>query len=494
MSSATLGLGNGMSVVGAPRVMPVLEKRLTQVRRHRVAGWAIDTVLIALAAGATASIQLATLTTPPGDPAAWPAAAILVAGWSIALMALSDRARRRGAGERLELVPIVHSAAIGVAALAVAAGAFGWISLRPHIATTVPLGIVALVAARLARRTWVSRHPVEHSLAPRTLVVGTVSSVEHTIRSLVADPRFAHHIVGVAVSDPDASDITVDGRRFRALGTPEEVAALARSECVETVIVADGVTDPDYLRRLSWSLEGAATDLILATRLADVDRSRIAFERTHGLALTHVSLPKFDRSTLRAKRTLDVCVAVLALVPIALVTPLIALVIRLDGPGGVLFRQRRIGRDGREFDILKFRTMTTDAEARRAELETANEGAGPLFKLKNDPRVTRVGAVLRRFSLDELPQFWNVLMGEMSVVGPRPPLPSEVADYERDVFRRLYVQPGITGLWQVSGRSDLTWEQSVRLDLHYVENWSVATDLKIIGRTAAAMARPRGAY
>uniref|UniRef100_UPI002898E7FD exopolysaccharide biosynthesis polyprenyl glycosylphosphotransferase n=1 Tax=Microbacterium sp. TaxID=51671 RepID=UPI002898E7FD len=196
----------------------------------------------------------------------------------------------------------------------------------------------------------------------------------------------------------------------------------------------------------------------------------------------------------RAKRALDVCVAVLALVPIALVTPIIALAIRLDGPGGVLFRQRRIGRDGREFDILKFRTMTTDAEARRAELETANEGAGPLFKLKNDPRVTRVGAVLRRFSLDELPQFWNVLMGEMSVVGPRPPLPSEVVDYERDVFRRLYVQPGITGLWQISGRSDLTWEQSVRLDLHYVENWSVATDLKIIARTAAVMVAPKGAY
>ena len=494
MSSATLGLGNGMSVVGAPRVMPVLEKRLTQVRRHRVAGWAIDTVLIALAAGATASIQLATLPTPPGDPAAWPAAAILVAGWSIALMALSDRARRRGAGERLELVPIVHSAAIGVATLAVAAGAFGWISLRPHIAMTVPLGIVALVAARLARRTWVSRHPVEHSLAPRTLIVGTASSVEHTIRSLMSDPRFAHHIVGVAVPGSGATSVTVDGRGYRTLGTPQHVAHLARSECVETVIVADGIDDPDYLRRLSWSLEGAATDLILATRLADVDRSRIAFERTHGLALTHVSLPKFDRTTLQAKRALDVLVALVALLPVALITPVIALAIRLDGPGGTFFRQRRIGRDGREFDILKFRTMTTDAEARRIEFEAANEGAGPLFKLKNDPRVTRVGAVLRRFSLDEMPQFWNVLMGEMSVVGPRPPLPDEVRDYDRDVLRRLYVQPGITGLWQISGRSDLTWEQSVRLDLHYVENWSVAADLKIMAQTAAVLVRPRGAY
>jgi len=160
----------------------------------------------------------------------------------------------------------------------------------------------------------------------------------------------------------------------------------------------------------------------------------------------------------------------------------------------VLFRQRRIGRDGREFDILKFRTMVATAEEDRAALEALNEGAGPLFKLKSDPRVTRVGAVLRRFSLDELPQFWNVLRGEMSVVGPRPPLPSEVHGYAGTVFRRLYVQPGITGLWQVSGRSDLTWEQSVRLDLHYVENWSLATDLAIIARTASVMVRPRGAY
>ncbi|MBN9215729.1 MAG: sugar transferase [Microbacterium sp.] len=474
--------------------MPLLEQRLTLVRRHRVAGTAIDTLLISVAAAVTATTQLATLPTPPGDPAALPAAVVLVACWSVALMAFSERARRRGAGGRMDLMPILHSAVIGVAALAVAAGLFAWTSLRPHIAITVPLGIATLVAARLIHRGWALRHPARQTLAPRTLVVGSRSGVEHTIRSLVADPRFAHHIVGAAFPGAADASLSVDDRAFRALGSPAQVAALARSECIETVIIADGIDDPDYLRRLSWSLEGAATDLILATRLADVDRSRIAFEATHGLALTHVSLPKFDRSTLRTKRALDVVVAALALVPIAVITPLIALAIKLDSPGSVLFRQRRIGRDGREFDILKFRTMGMDAEAKRAELEAANEGSGPLFKLKADPRITRVGGFLRRFSLDELPQFWNVLAGEMSVVGPRPPLPSEVADYEHDALRRLYVQPGITGLWQISGRSDLTWEQSIRLDLHYVENWSLATDLKIIGRTAAAMVRPRGAY
>lgn len=474
--------------------MPVLEKRLTQARRHRVAGWAIDIMLIALAVGVTATVRAAILPTPPGDPAALPASIVLVAGWAAALMALSDRARRRGAGGRGELVPVLHSAAIGIAILAILAETLGWSSLGAHVAASVPLGVAALVSARLVRWTWIRRHPADQSLAPRTLVVGSRSGVEHTIRSLVADPRFAHRIVGTAISGTTDEPLVIGGQTYPSLGTPQQVSTLARSAGVDTVIVADAVDDPDYLRRLSWSLEGAATDLILATRLTDVDRARIAFERTHGLALTHVSLPRFDRSTLRAKRALDVVVAALALVPIALVTPFVAAAIKLDTPGPVLFRQRRIGREGREFDILKFRTMTADAEARRSELETANEGAGPLFKIRNDPRVTRVGAFLRRFSLDELPQFWNVLSGEMSVVGPRPPLPSEVAGYQREVFRRLYVQPGITGLWQISGRSDLTWEQSVRLDLHYVENWSLATDMTIIARTAAVMIRPRGAY
>lgn len=474
--------------------MPVLERRLTQARRHRAAGWAIDTALIALAAAITATVHMTVNPALPGEPSIWPAAAILVCGWSVALVMLTDRSRRRGAGGRMELLPIMHSAVIALAVLALVAGTLGGISLQPQIASTLPLGIAALVSARIVRRTWIRRHPADRPTAPRTIVVGSRSAVEHTIRSLVADPRFAHRIVGAAIADEAGDPVRIDSRIFPALGTPSQVADLARAECVDAVIIAGGIDDPDYLHRLSWSLEGAATDLVLATQLTDVDRSRIAFERTHGLALTHVSLPRFDRSTLRAKRVLDVIVAVLALVPIILITPVIALAITLDSPGGILFRQRRIGRDGREFDILKFRTMCTDAEAQRAQLEASNEGAGPLFKMKSDPRVTRVGAFLRRFSLDELPQFWNVLTGEMSVVGPRPPLPSEVVGYERDAMRRLYVQPGITGLWQVSGRSDLTWEQSVRLDLHYVENWSVLTDLKIIARTAAVMVHPRGAY
>lgn len=474
--------------------MPGLERRLTRVRRQRAGAWAIDTALITAAAAATATVHALIAPAAITAPSEALVAAMLVVAWAGSLVLLSDHAHRRGGGERFEVLPIVHSALIGIAILAIAMVLLGSPLLRPHVVATLPVGVAALVSARLVRRMRATRRPVLRALAPRTLVVGTRAAVERTVESLLSAPRFSANIIGTAVDGDTGGRMLVAGHSIPTLGSTTEVARLAREACIETVVVADGSADPDYLRRLSWSLEGVATDLILATRLTDVDRSRIAFERTHGLALTRVSLPKFDRSTLRAKRTLDVIVAALALVPVALITPLVAIAITLDSPGGVLFRQRRIGRDGREFDILKFRTMCATAEVDRAGLEQLNEGAGPLFKMKQDPRITRVGAVLRRFSLDELPQFWNVLVGEMSVVGPRPPLPTEVRGYDREVFRRLYVQPGITGLWQISGRSDLTWEQSVRLDLHYVENWSVLTDLKIILRTAAVMVRPKGAY
>lgn len=194
------------------------------------------------------------------------------------------------------------------------------------------------------------------------------------------------------------------------------------------------------------------------------------------------------------KRALDIAVSLCGLALVALVLPIIALAITFESPGPVLFRQDRLGRNGRPFRIVKFRSMHPGAEDELGALADANQASGPLFKLRRDPRVTRVGRVLRRYSIDELPQFWNVFVGDMSVVGPRPPLPTEVRAYDDRVARRLAVKPGITGPWQVSGRSDLTWEQSVLLDLHYVDTWSVPTDLLFIARTVAVIIRPKGAY
>jgi exopolysaccharide biosynthesis polyprenyl glycosylphosphotransferase len=194
------------------------------------------------------------------------------------------------------------------------------------------------------------------------------------------------------------------------------------------------------------------------------------------------------------KGGVDRAAAALALLSLMPVLLLIALAVRLDSPGPVLYRQERIGVNGRGFTILKFRSMSVDADCLLAELLYRNEGGGLLFKMRRDPRVTRVGRWLRRFSLDELPQLFNVLGGSMSLVGPRPPLPAEVERYDSSVSRRLLVKPGLTGLWQISGRSDLSWEEAVRLDLRYVENWSLALDALILVKTVRAVVSSSGAY
>ena len=275
----------------------------------------------------------------------------------------------------------------------------------------------------------------------------------------------------------------------------DSVALHARTLGADTIIVANRPDDdPDFIKRLSWELEGTASDLVISSRIADVAGPRISLEHVDGLPLIQVKIPEFEGGKHALKRAVDVAFSFLVMIPISLlIMPIIALLIKIDDRGPVFFRQTRIGRDGQEFGILKFRTMRTDAEERLAELQAQNEGNGVLFKMKNDPRITRIGAILRKYSIDELPQFWNVLIGDMSVVGPRPPLPKEVHEYDGKVYRRLFIKPGITGLWQVSGRSDLSWEESVRLDLRYVENWSVMNDLMIMWRTAKVMIAPSGA-
>jgi exopolysaccharide biosynthesis polyprenyl glycosylphosphotransferase len=248
------------------------------------------------------------------------------------------------------------------------------------------------------------------------------------------------------------------------------------------------------IRRLGWELENSNTELILVSRLTDVAGPRIHLRPISGLPMVHVDLPQYSGFAHAVKRVFDVLVAGLLLLVLSPLIAAIAMGVRLTSPGPVLFRQERVGAHGGRFAMLKFRSMVTDAEARLAELHDLDEGNGVLFKMKHDPRVTPFGLVLRRYSLDELPQLWNVLVGDMSLVGPRPPLPSEVDRYEADVNRRLLTKPGITGLWQVSGRSDLSWDESVKIDLYYVENWSITGDLVILLKTARAVLASSGAY
>ena len=232
----------------------------------------------------------------------------------------------------------------------------------------------------------------------------------------------------------------------------------------------------------------------MAPRLTDIAAPRIHVRPVAGLPMMHVGEPEFSGSRRVLKGALERIIAAVALMVWGPVLLLIAFAVRLDTPGPALFKQRRVGSHGREFTIFKFRTMHVDAENRIQEISRLNESDGLLFKIREDPRVTRVGRILRRWSIDEAPQLINVLFGTMSLVGPRPPLPSEAAQYTPDIARRLLVKPGLTGLWQISGRSDLSWEEAVRLDLYYVENWSPALDLSILWKTTFAVVASRGAY
>lgn len=232
----------------------------------------------------------------------------------------------------------------------------------------------------------------------------------------------------------------------------------------------------------------------MAPALTDIAGPRIHTQQVAGLPLIHVTTPTLDGGQGVAKRLFDVLVSTLLIIISSPVMAGVAILVKIESQGPALFKQERVGMEGEHFEMLKFRSMVVDAEQQLTELAQHSDGNGLLFKMKNDPRVTRVGKFIRKFSLDELPQLFNIFAGSMSLVGPRPPLPSEVAAYEHDVRRRLLVKPGLTGLWQVSGRSNLSWQDSVRLDLYYVENWSLAGDLMILLKTFRAVFRGAGAY
>jgi exopolysaccharide biosynthesis polyprenyl glycosylphosphotransferase len=337
-----------------------------------------------------------------------------------------------------------------------------------------------------------------HKLRRRGKCMRNVVAVgyEQVIADLAAAlRRDSHHGLRVVAA------CVVGGERSREI---EGIPVSGDVDCVDTVVErfeADTVAVlacPEMsgirLRDLAWMLERTGTDLCVAPALLDVAGPRTSIRPVAGLPLIHMDHPEFTGLRRVFKSAFDrtsACLGLLVCMPVFVAA---AVVVKLADGGPVFFRQVRVGRDGRLFKVYKFRTMVPDAEHRKAELVALNESDGVLFKIRRDPRVTAVGMRLRRWSLDELPQLINVVMGEMSLVGPRPPLPEEAALYAEHVRRRLVVKPGITGLWQVNGRSDLSWDEAVRLDLRYVENWSFALDVQILWKTMSAIARGSGAY
>ncbi len=493
--AAPAGRGE-QTITVVPRVQPSLERRRLWERRYtRRLRWT-DAAIVVASAALTAGIAVAVFGT--SSTQLWSVgrvAAVTTVVWLGLLMAFHTRSSEVFGSGSSEYKRVAHSTGFAFGILAILSIAFQWSGMRLELFVALPVGLFALLVGRWSWRRWLVRQRRFGHYSSRAIIAGTATDVEYVIRNLDRGGTRGYVVLGAATPSRDHSHINVDGRSYPVVGAMESVALRARELGADTIIVASRPEDdPDFIKRLSWELEGTAAELILSSRLADVAGPRISLRPVDGMPLIHVKIPRFEGGVHALKRAMDILVAALALIPIGLVLPIIALAITLDDRGPVFFRQTRIGRDGREFGILKFRTMSVDAEARLAALKAQNEGSGLLFKMKSDPRITRVGAILRKFSLDELPQFWNVLLGDMSVVGPRPPLPSEVGEYDGMVFRRLYIKPGITGLWQVSGRSDLSWDESVRLDLRYVENWSIMTDLMIMWRTAQAMVRPSGAY
>ncbi len=365
---------------------------------------------------------------------------------------------------------------------------------RGFVGVAIPVGTVLLVATRFAARKVLHALRRQQRCLHRVVAVGSAKEVADLIGNMAREPHAGFRIVAVSVAGHERLPEDL-GRGLIELGPPGGLAGALGGVQADTVAVAgQSAISSRTLRQLSWDLEGTGVDLVVAPAITDVTGPRIHIRPVAGLPLLHVEEPTFGGVRRIVKAMIDVTVALVLLVLLFLPLLVIAALVKADSPGPVLYRQERVGRDGQLFRIWKFRTMRVGADREVGNLQELNEQDGPLFKIRNDPRVTRIGARLRRNSFDELPQLVNVLTGSMSLVGPRPPLASEVAQYAQHVHRRLFVKPGMTGLWQVSGRNELEWEESVRLDLYYVENWSVLMDVMILWKTVSAVVKSRGAY
>jgi exopolysaccharide biosynthesis polyprenyl glycosylphosphotransferase len=343
---------------------------------------------------------------------------------------------------------------------------------------------------RLGMKAHLERQHARGELIQRTLVVGTDADARQLASSLQGDATCPYQVVGYL--DEQASVGTAIGD-VAVLGRPDDALELCRANECGVVIVSPAGVSPGTLRDLTITLEGSEIDLAVAPSLFQVVTRRMTIETVGGIPILHVDQIRLERGKALLKRAVDLLAAVILLVLSAPIMAAAVAAIRADSPGPALFRQRRVGKDGREFRMLKLRTMVVDAEQRLAEVAHLNEVDGHMFKAADDPRITRVGCYLRRWSIDEMPQFWNVLRGDMSMVGPRPPQPREVAEYDPWHMRRLRVRPGVTGIWQVSGRSDVPFDEAVRLDLFYIENWSLGYDLWLLWRTVGAVLLRRGA-
>lgn len=413
----------------------------------------------------------------------------LVPVW-LCMLAMSDAySRRQFARGTDEFRTLLKGSAWAAAAVTMAAYLVNYDMSRGFFALAFGVGTLFLVLERWASRAVVARLRGRNQLIHRVVAVGGAAAISELNEVLTREPTLGYQLVGACV--PSASE-ELSG--VPVLGDVHDAVDACRSVHADTLVVVNGTFNSSIeLRRIGWELEGEEIDLIVMPSLVDIAGPRIRMRPVAGLPFVHVEPPHVARAMKWGKALVDrlgsLCL-ILLLTPVMLS---VAIAIKLEG-GSVLFRHRRIGLSGRTFDVLKFRSMSMDAAAIHGELVDRDGSGALLFKIRDDPRVTRVGRFVRKYSLDELPQLFNVLRGEMSLVGPRPQVAEEVAAYDSRAHRRLLVRPGMTGLWQVSGRSNLTSAESMRLDIYYVDNWSMTGDLVILAKTIRAVLRHDGAY
>lgn len=436
-------------------------------------------------AGATRTEMVAYLSLILALPVLWVLSVTLARGYETRFLGVGSEEYRR-----------VSGAAMGVTA---GVGLVSWgLELdvaRGYVVIALPLAtVITLVQRYIIRKALHRRRSQGREHGQTVVVVGHVGSVSDMVRQ-VHSARYHGMQVIAACTPTGAADDGLAQCGVPVVGTFEDVIRVVRHVRADAVAVLPcPEMDGAAMRRLGWELETTDAELLVAPSVIEVVGPRISIRPVCGLPLLHVERPELTGIRRFAKGMFDRVIAALSIVALSPLLLAVGAFVAIGSRGPVLYRQRRVGLGGREFTIFKFRTMICEAGALQAELDAQNEAAGPLFKLRRDPRITSAGHVLRRYSVDELPQMVNVLLGHMSLVGPRPPLPREVEGYEDAMRRRLLVKPGLTGLWQINGRSDLDWDESMRLDLRYVENWSFAFDFMILWKTAAAVLRGRGAY
>lgn len=424
-------------------------------------------------------------------------AALIVAWWLMLEIWGSRDSRVLGSGSE-EYKRVIASSAWLFGFVAVVSYALRIDTARGFVGLAFPAGALGLLVARWLVRQHLSLERKHGKSSQRVLIIGGPHSAAHLAKSLRSAPAAGY--LPVAAHLPGAGDDfeTIPGLDVPITGVDidvETIMSVIQHTNVDAVAVSAGVNlHPQDLRRLGWELAARDIAMILAPALTDVAGPRIHTQPVAGLPLIHVSTPKLTGGKRVAKRSFDLIIAGIL---VACLSPLflaLAVMVKLTDHGPVFYKQERIGLRGTTFNMLKFRSMKVNADAELQALLTA-QGTGdrPLFKVENDPRITSVGRILRKYSLDELPQLLNVLVGNMSLVGPRPQREGEVALYDDAAYRRLYVSPGMSGLWQVSGRSNLSWEESIRLDLYYVENWSLMGDVVILFKTFRAVFASTGA-